>query len=256
MEWRDEGIILGLRKHGETSVIAEVMTHAHGRHMGIVRGGRSKRLQPVLQPGNSVDLVWRARLDEHLGQYQVELLNARAGRLMQSAIGVHGVQAMAALLRLLPERDSHPRLHDAFAVILDSLDTPQEAGALYVRFELAVLEDLGFGLDLTTCAATGTSDDLVYVSPKSGRAVSASAGAPWADRMLALPLFLADRSQTCGDAQTLEHGFKLSGYFLNRHVFEPRGLEPPISRESFCTAALKAMSETDARDVTTQETHP
>jgi DNA repair protein RecO (recombination protein O) len=116
--------------------------------MGIVRGGRSKRLQPVLQPGNSVDLVWRARLDEHLGQYQVELLNARAGRLMESAIGVHGVQAMAALLRLLPERDSHPRLHDAFAVILDSLDTPQEAGALYVRFELAVLEDLGFGLDL------------------------------------------------------------------------------------------------------------
>ncbi len=106
MEWRDEGIILGLRKHGETSVIAEVMTKAHGRHLGIVRGGRSKRLQPVLQPGNSVDLVWRARLDEHLGQYQVELLNARAGRLMESAIGVHGVQAMAALLRLLPERDS------------------------------------------------------------------------------------------------------------------------------------------------------
>jgi DNA repair protein RecO (recombination protein O) len=134
MEWRDEGIILGLRKHGETSVIAEVMTHAHGRHMGIVRGGRSKRLQPVLQPGNSVDLVWRARLDEHLGQYQVELINARAGRLMQSAIGVHGVQAMAALLRLLPERDSHPRLHDAFAVILDSFDTPEEAGALYVPF--------------------------------------------------------------------------------------------------------------------------
>lgn len=256
MEWRDEGIILGLRKHGETSVIAEVMTHAHGRHMGIVRGGRSKRLQPVLQPGNSVDLVWRARLDEHLGQYQVELINARAGRLMQSAIGVHGVQAMAALLRLLPERDSHPRLHDAFAVILDSLDAPEEAGALYVRFELAVLEDLGFGLDLTACAATGTSEDLVYVSPKSGRAVSAAAGAPWAERMLALPAFLADRSQACGDAQTLAHGFKLSGYFLDRHVFEPRGIEAPISRESFCTAALKAMSQVTASDDETQEILP
>ena len=243
MEWRDEGIILGLRKHGETSVIAEVMTKAHGRHLGIVRGGRSKRHQPVLQPGNSVDLVWRARLDEHLGQYQIELLNARAGRLMESAIGVHGVQAMAALLRLLPERDSHQRLHDAFAIILDSLDTPEEAGALYVRFELAVLEDLGFGLDLTACAATGARTDLVYVSPKSGRAVSAEAGRPWADRMLALPGFLPDRTQACTTREMLAQAFRLTGYFLGRHVFEPRGVEPPISRESFCAAALRAMPQ-------------
>ncbi|MDF1607737.1 DNA repair protein RecO [Hoeflea sp. YIM 152468] len=243
MEWRDEGIILGLRKHGETSVIAEVMTKAHGRHLGIVRGGRSKRLQPVLQPGNSLDLVWRARLDEHLGQFQVELLDARAGRLMESAIGVHGVQAMAALLRLLPERDSHARLHDAFAVILDSLDTPEQAGALYVRFELAVLEDLGFGLDLTACAATGVRSGLIYVSPKSGRAVSAEAGAPWAEKLLALPAFLPDREQACVDAVMLAQAFKLSGYFLGRHVFEPRGVEPPISRESFCTAALRALRQ-------------
>jgi len=241
MEWRDEGIILGLRKHGETSVIAEVMTRAHGRHMGIVRGGRSKRLQPVLQPGNSVDLVWRARLDEHLGQYQVELLNGRAGHLMQSAIGLHGVQAMAALLRLLPERDSHPRLHDAFAIILDSLDTPAQAGALYVRFELAVLEDLGFGLDLSACAATGLRTGLVYVSPKTGRAVSAGAGAPWADRLLALPEFLTDREVACTNAATLGQAFRLTGYFLGRHVFEARGIEVPVSRESFCTAALRAM---------------
>jgi len=253
MEWRDEGIILGLRKHGETSVIAEIMTQAHGRHLGIVRGGRSKRLQPVLQPGNSVDLVWRARLDEHLGQYQVELLNARAGRLMESAIGVHGVQAMAALLRLLPERDSHPRLHDAFAIILDSLDTPAEAGALYVRFELAVLEDLGFGLDLTACAATGTRSDLIYVSPKSGRAVSAEAGAPWADRLLALPAFLPDREQICTDADMLAQAFRLTGYFLGRHVFEPRGVEPPISRESFCTAALRAMPQANTVKASIQE---
>ncbi|MDP2122107.1 MAG: DNA repair protein RecO [Hoeflea sp.] len=243
MEWRDEGIILGLRKHGETSVIAEVMTRAHGRHMGIVRGGRSKRLQPVLQPGNSVDLVWRARLDEHLGQYQVELLNGRAGHLMQSAIGLHGVQAMAALLRLLPERDSHPRLHDAFAIILDSLDQPAQAGALYVRFELAVLEDLGFGLDLSTCAATGIRSDLVYVSPKTGRAVSAGAGAPWADRLLDLPEFLTDRDVACADALALGQAFRLSGFFLGRHVFEARGIEAPVSRESFCTAALRAMPQ-------------
>lgn len=243
MEWRDEGIILGLRKHGETSVIAEVMTHAHGRHMGIVRGGRSKRLQPVLQPGNSVDLVWRARLDEHLGQYQVELVNGRAGHLMQSAIGLHGVQTMAALLRLLPERDSHQRLHDAFAIILDSLDTPAEAGALYVRFELAILEDLGFGLDLSECAATGARSDLIYVSPKSGRAVSAGAGAAWSDRLLPLPTFLTDRTVPCTDVEMLGQAFRLSGYFLERHVFEPRGMEAPISRESFCTAALRAMPQ-------------
>lgn len=254
MEWRDEGIILGLRKHGETSVIAEVMTRAHGRHLGIVRGGRSKRLQPVLQPGNSVDLVWRARLDEHLGQYQVELLNARAGRLMESAIGVHGVQAMAALLRLLPERDTHPRLHDAFAIILDSLDTPEEAGALYVRFELAVLEDLGFGLDLNECAASGSRSDLIYVSPKSGRAVSAEAGAPWADRLLALPAFLPDRSKACTDAEMLAQAFRLTGYFLNRHVFETRGVEPPISRDSFCTAALRAMPQPEPIHPSVQET--
>ncbi|OCW57706.1 DNA repair protein RecO [Hoeflea olei] len=243
MEWRDEGIILGLRKHGETSVIAEVMTRAHGRHMGIVRGGRSKRLQPVLQPGNSVDLVWRARLDEHLGQYQVELLNARAGHLMQSAIGLHGVQTMAALLRLLPERDSHPRLHDAFAIILDSFDAPEQAGALYVRFELAVLEDLGFGLDLSACAATGVRSDLVYVSPKSGRAVSSGAGAPWADRLLALPGFLTDRDVPCSDAGALAEAFRLTGYFLDRHVFEPRGIARPVSRESFCAAAVRALPE-------------
>lgn len=256
MEWRDEGIILGLRKHGETSVIAEVMTRAHGRHMGIVRGGRSKRLQPVLQPGNSVELVWRARLDEHLGQYQLELLNSRAGRLMQSAIGVHGVQAMAALLRLLPERDSHPRLHDAFAVILDSLDEPCDAGALYVRFELAVLEDLGFGLDLTTCAATGVRSDLVYVSPKSGRAVSAAAGRPWAERMLTLPAFLAEPSVACTDAEMLDQAFRLTGYFLDRHVFEPRGIAPPISRESFCTSARRALADAAPEIPATQEPVP
>jgi DNA repair protein RecO (recombination protein O) len=177
-----------------------------GRHLGMVRGGRSRKHCSRCCNRATVELVWRARLEEHLGQYQVELLNARAGRLMESAIGVHGVQAMAALLRLLPERDSHPRLHDAFAIILDSLDAPQEAGALYVRFELAVLEDLGFGLDLSTCAATGAHTDLIYVSPKSGRAVCAEAGAPWADRMLALPAFLPDRTQACTSASMLDQG--------------------------------------------------
>ena len=242
MEWRDEGIILGLRKHGETSVIAEVMTRGHGRHMGIVKGGRSRRWQPVLQPGNSVSLVWRARLNEHLGQYQVEPTESRAGRLMESAVGVHGVQAMAALLRLLPERDPYPRLHDAFAIILDSLDEPAEAGGMYVRFELAVLEDLGFGLDLTRCAATGEVRDLVYVSPKSGRAVSADAGEPWADKLLELPGFLATRTDPCANAQDLRNAFRLTGYFLDRNVFEPRGVPRPVARSGFETALERLLA--------------
>ncbi|MBW3097843.1 DNA repair protein RecO [Pseudohoeflea coraliihabitans] len=248
MEWRDEGILLGLRKHGETSVIAEVMTRSHGRHMGIIRGGRSRRMQPVLQPGNSVSLVWRARLDEHLGQYQVEPLVARAGRLMESAIGVHGVQAMAALLRLLPERDSHQRLHDAFAIILDSFDDPALAGSMYVRFELAVLEDLGFGLDLTRCAATGSRDRLIFVSPKSGRAVSADAGAAWADKLLALPSFLHSGDAASDTAEGLAAAFALTGYFLRRHVFEPRGLPEPAARAGLETAVQRQLGAKPASD--------
>jgi DNA repair protein RecO (recombination protein O) len=167
------------------------------------------------------------------------------GRLMQSAIGVHGVQAMAALLRLLPERDSHPRLHDAFAVILDSLDTPQEAGALYVRFELAVLEDLGFGLDLSTCAATGAhSEDLVYVSRQSQAArFVRKPGRHGLTECWRCLRSCADRTQACTSASMLDQAFRLTGYFLGRHVFEPRGVEPPISRESFCAAALRAMPQ-------------
>jgi DNA repair protein RecO (recombination protein O) len=241
MQWSDQAIVLGVRRHGETSVIAEVMTHARGRHLGMVRGGRSRTMQPVLQPGNSVEVTWRARLDEHLGEFRVEPVELRAGRLMETATAVYGVQAMAALLRFLPERDPHPHLYDALSVILDHLHEPADAGELFVRFELAVLNDLGFGLDLTACAATGTRDDLRYVSPKSGRAVSADAGAPWADRMLALPPFLGDESRHAADAAALEEGFRLTAFFLTRHVCEPRGLELASARDGFVQAALKAL---------------
>lgn len=241
MQWSDEAIVLGVRRHGETSVIAEVMTRGRGRHLGLVRGGRSRTMQPVLQPGNSVAVTWRARLDEHLGEFRVEPLELRAGRLMETATAVYGVQAMAALLRFLPERDPHPHLFEALAVILDHLHEPADAGELFVRFELAVLHDLGFGLDLTECAATGARQDLVYVSPKSGRAVSRAAGAPWADRMLALPAFLDDESRHAANAEALADGFRLTAHFLNRHVCEPRGLELASAREGFVQAALKAL---------------
>ncbi len=242
MQWQDEGIIIGVRRHGETSVVAELMTRARGRHMGLVRGGRSRSMQPVLQPGNRVEAVWRARLDEHLGDFKLEPVNLRAARLMESATALYGVQAMGSLLRLLPERDPHPHLFEALDIILDHMHDPAGAGELFVRFELAVLNDLGFGLDLAECAATGTLEDLVYVSPKSGRAVSRAAGAPYADRLLALPAFLGTQSNRSVDPQSLAAAFRLSGFFLNRHVYEPRGITENAARDGFVQAALKALT--------------
>lgn len=240
MQWSDEGIIIGTRKHGETSLIVELMTPAHGRHLGLVRGGRSRRQQPLLQPGNSVTATWRARLDEHLGTYGVEVTGQRAARLIETASGLYGLQALAGLLRLLPERDPHPRLYDGLAAILDLLDDPAVAGGLIVRFELRLLDELGFGLDLESCAATGSNDDLAYVSPKSGRAVSRSAGDPYRDRMFALPAFLlAAPSAEAVPTDELAAGFRLTGYFFARHVYEPRGLTPPEARERFIALATR-----------------
>jgi DNA repair protein RecO (recombination protein O) len=240
MQWQDEGIVIGVRRHGETSVVAELMTRERGRHMGLVRGGRSRSMQPVLQPGNRVDAVWRARLDEHLGDFKIEPIHLRAARLMESATAVYGVQAMGALLRLLPERDPHPHLYEALDVILDHMDDPVGAGELFVRFELAVLNDLGFGLDLSECAATGGRQDLVYVSPKSGRAVSRDAGAAYADRLLTLPPFLRPEGSRSTDPDSLSAAFRLSGFFLHRHVYEPRGLQQNTARDGF-VQALKAL---------------
>lgn len=250
MEWRDEGIILGQRRHGETSVILEVMTRAHGRHLGLVRGGRSRKQQPVLQPGNRVDLLWRARLDEHLGTFQAEALEMNAARLMESAVAVYGLQVIAGHLRLLPERDAHAALFETLGVLVAHLDDPDAAGELVARFELLVLDELGFGLDLSCCAATGSREELVYVSPKSGRAVSRAAGRPWHDRMLALPAFLRRGSGEHGDAAALEDAFRLTGFFLSRHVYEPRGVREPDERAGF----LAALRRHFARPLATEET--
>lgn len=236
MEWRDEGIVLGCRRHGETSVILEVMTRAHGRHLGLVRGGRSRKQQPVLQPGNKVELVWRARLDEHLGTFQAEPVELNAARLMDSAAAIYGLQTLAAHLRLLPERDPHAGLYDTLAIMIEHLDEPLSAAELIVRYELLVLEELGFGLDLAECAATGSREDLAYVSPKSGRAVSREAGAPWGDKMLALPAFLRRGASQRGDMATIEQAFRLTGFFLTRHVYEPRGIAEPDARIGFLGA--------------------
>ena len=245
MEWRDEGIVLGTRKHGETSVILEVMTHAHGRHLGMVRGGRSRKQQPTLQPGNLVEVLWRARLDEHMGTFQAEALELNAARLFDSASAIFAIQTLAAHLRLLPERDPHTSLYEALKVMIAHLDQPQAAGELVVRFEILLLEELGFGLDLARCAATGTRDDLAYVSPKSGRAVSREAGAPWHDRMLPLPAFLGAGAGVRADIGALNEAFRLTGFFLTRSVYEPRGMVAPEARSGLLGALTRHFSRHD-----------
>ena len=231
MEWRDEGVIIGLKKYGETSVILEAMTRAHGRHLGIVRGGRSRRHAAMLQPGNSVDLVWRARLDGHLGMYQVEATRMRAAGVIDSAAALYALGTVACHLRLLPERDAHEELYDALLVLLDHLSDARTACALLARFERALLGDLGFGLDFACCAATGTTDDLVYVSPKTGRAVCRTAGEPYRDRLLPLPGFMrGERATEPMPTGAIADALHLTGYFLTRHVFEPRGLAMPDQR--------------------------
>ncbi len=245
MEWTDDAIVLGVRKHGETSVIAELMTRERGRHLGLVQGGRSRKLRPLLQPGNSVRATWRARLDEHLGQYRLEGKSLRAARIMETAHGIFALQTLSSHLRLLPERDAHIGLYETLAIVLDNLEAPEIAGELVIRFELALLEELGFGLDLTRCAASGTRENLLYVSPKSGRAVSAEAGKPWSDRMLALPSFLLKREMPRIDGaghDDLKSGFELTSYFMERNVFGPRGIAAPPERDSLVKAVGKAVT--------------
>lgn len=241
MQWQDEGIILGTRRHGETSVILEAMTAHHGRHLGLVRGGRSRRQQPVLQAGNRVDLTWRARLDEHLGTFQAEPVALNAARLFDSAVAIYGLQLLAAHLRLLPERDPHGSLYEAAKLIVDHLDDPQSAAELLARFELLILEELGFGLELSRCAASGARDDLIYVSPKSGQAVSRDAGKPWADKMLALPGFLSQGSGIRADGKTIADAFRLTGFFLTRHVYEARGIDRPEERAAFVNSITRIL---------------
>ncbi|MGD9544499.1 MAG: DNA repair protein RecO [Methylocystis sp.] len=242
MDWRDDGLVIGARRHGETSVILELMTRAHGRHLGLVRGGRSRRLRPILQPGNLVAAQWRARLEEHLGALTIEPLAARAAYFLDRAAALHGVAALCALLRLLPERDPHEELFelaDALASQLGDARDSDGAATMMARFELALLGALGFGLDLHACALTGAQDDLAYVSPKSGRAVSRAAGAPWRDRLLPYPDFLKHESGAAAQGDLIA-AFRLTGYFLTRDVLAPRGVALPEARELYVGAISRA----------------
>ncbi len=222
MHWTDEGVVLSVRPHGETAAIAELFTRSHGRHLGLVHGGRSRRLRPVLQMGNHVDASWKGRLAEQLGHVTVELRKGYAAQAMMDANALSALTSLCALTRLLPERDPHPALYEVTLFVLSFLDDPSVWPALLVRWELALLDELGFGLDLTRCAATGSTDDLIYVSPKSGRAVSAEAGEPYSDRLLRLPPFLSRQRQQAVSDQDIQDGLTLTGHFLAVRVLAPR----------------------------------
>ena len=241
MEWADEGIVLGVRRHGESSAIVELLTRGHGRHLGLVRGGTGSRMRPLLQPGNGINAVWRARLDEHLGYYTIEGSRFRAAALLNASHAVYGVTHLASLARLLPERDPHEQIFEMLERTLDDFDDADVAAVLVIKFELAMLAELGFGLDLDACAATGTTSELVFVSPKSGAAVSREAGAPFADRLLRLPPFLRAREAESNrwSDQDLSDGFALTGFFLLRHVLEPRGQNHSDARDGFINAVMR-----------------
>lgn len=230
MDWSDHGIVLSARPHGESAVILSLLTEDHGRHAGLVRGGRGGRSRGTYQLGNVVHATWRARLDEHLGNYTCELVNATSALLLDDALRLAALSSACAVTdAVLPEREPHQRIYTSLLTFLGGLSGPDWAAG-YVRWEIELLADIGFGLDLTSCAATGQTEDLVYVSPKTGRAVSADAGAPYRDKLIALPGFLTAKAEMPGQTDIVA-GLALTGYFLERHLFDNLHARMPSARQ-------------------------
>ena len=231
MEWTDEGFVLSARKHGENAAIVTLLARGNGRHAGLVRGGGSRRARGVYQAGNLVSARWRARLDEHLGTYSCELLRPYAALLLGEPLRLMALASASATLdRLLPERAPHPEAFDAFRRVLEAFRTEDSWLEDFVRWELSLLSALGYGLDLSRCAATGVVEDLTYVSPRSGRAVSAAAGEPWRGKLLKLPSFLAQEEARAGALSEIADGLALTGHFLARCAKETAARPLPEAR--------------------------
>lgn len=239
IEWQDEAALLATRPFGETSVIIEVFSAAHGRHAGVVRGGSSRKLAPVLQPGAQLALTWKARLDDHLGTFTVEPLRSRAAAVMADRLALAGLNAVCALLAMvLPERAAHPALYDRTIALLDLLGQSDLWPLAYLRWEQALLDEMGFGLDLSVCAVGGGTTELIYVSPRSGRAVSRDSAGTWADRLLPLPPVLTGK----GDATTAEivKALGTTGYFIENRLIKSLGTRPmPPARGRLLDAILR-----------------
>ncbi|MDF0600817.1 DNA repair protein RecO [Psychromarinibacter sp. C21-152] len=233
MDWRDQGILLSSRRHGETSAIIEAFTPDHGRHMGVVRGGAGRRIAPILQPGAQLDLHWRARLEDHLGSFTVEPVKSRAAAVMGDRLALSALNAVTALLSFsLPEREPHPPLYHRSVALLDMLGTSELWQLAYLHWELALLDEMGFGLDLSACAVTGATEGLAYVSPRSGRAVTAEGAGDWKDRLLPLPGCL--RVLRPAPAAEIAEALRVTGYFLETNLAPSLGDRPlPAARQRF-----------------------
>ena len=245
MEWRDQGILLSSRTHGETSAIIEVFTPERGRHAGVVRGGTSRKMAPVLQPGAQLDVTWRARLEDHIGTYHAELLRSRAAASMQDRLSLAGLNAVTSLLLFaLPEREAHPALYARTEALLDLLEQSEVWPLAYLQWELALLDELGFGLDLSSCAVMGVAaNDLSFVSPRTGRAVSRAGAGDWADRLLPLPACLLGHGPA-PDAE-IAQGFDVTGHFLRQHLAPELGNKPlPEARQRFVDRFLRGLEST------------
>ncbi|MEP1329719.1 DNA repair protein RecO [Pseudophaeobacter sp.] len=241
MEWRDHGILLTRRRHGEGAAIIDVFTEGHGRHAGIVHGGASRKKAPVLQPGAQLDLLWRARLEDHLGSYHAEPLRSRAAAALSGRLALAGLNAVTALLGFcLPEREPHPALYKRSEQLLDLLAEEEVWPLAYLRWEMALLEELGFGLDLSACAVSGRNEELAYVSPKTGRAVSRQEAGQWVARLLPLPPVMLGQ----GDAPDHEvaAGLRTTGHFLEARLAPSLGNRPlPEARGRFLDAFARRL---------------
>jgi len=240
VQWSDDAIVLSLRPHGETAGIAELLTRKHGRHLGVVHGRSSSKIRGVMQPGNRVTVTWRARIADHLGVMETELANARAAKFFDDRGALIALNAAIAVASAaLPEREPHEAAYEGSDALLDVIagGGVDEWGPLFVIWELGLLDELGFGLDLTACAVTGATEDLIYVSPRSGRAVSRAAGEAYRDRLLALPAFLSG-SRVSMDRSAICDGLRLTAHFLQRWVLQPAGREIPFARQRLSDLAI------------------
>jgi DNA repair protein RecO (recombination protein O) len=243
IEWQDNGIVLSVRPYGESSAIVTVLTMNNGRYAGLVRSVNSANARAALQPGNLVAVIWRARLADHLGSFKVELLTSYAAGFFDDPLKLAGLSAVLSVCeQALPEREPLAPVYEGLLVLLDHISCQDEQIwlAAYIQWEIGFLAELGFSLELLQCAVTGDLEDLTYVSPKTGRAVSKAAGFNYRLKLLSLPSFLTSRGFI--DAIEFIDGLKLTGYFLASHVFAPYNKPTPPARNRFEERVLKKYS--------------